>query len=202
MRRKTFDTLLSFGGVVLTVVLIVAGALLMWGHNFAQDNVKSQLAQQQINFPTATQLAHPDGKEVTPAMQKTLGRYAGQQVTTGPQARAYADDFIGVHLYNMPYHGVYSQVSAAASQQPTNTQLAALKTTTFQGTTLRGLLLEAYAFSEFGTIALVASIASFSLAAVMAVLTILGFWHLRRVSPSEEVLARTLHIDAPMASAV
>ncbi len=196
MRRKTFDTLLSFGGVVLTVVLIVAGALLMWGHNFAQSNVKSQLTQQQISFPTATQLAHPDGKEVTVAMQKTLGQYAGKQVTTGPEAKAYADDFIAVHLYNMPYHGVYSQVSSAAMEQPNNTQLAALKTTTFQGTTLRGLLLEAYAFSEFGTIAFIASIASFALAAVMAVLTVLGFWHLRRVNPSEEVLARTLNLPA------
>ncbi len=202
MRRKTFDTLLTCGGVVLTAVLIIAGALLMWGHNFAQSNVKSQLAQQQITFPTAAQLAHPDGKEVTAAMQKTLGQYAGQQLTTGPQAKAYADNFIGVHLYGMPYHGVYSQVSEASMAQPTNTKLATLKTTTFQGTTLRGLLLEAYAFSEFGNIAFIASIASFALAGIMAVLTILGFWHLRRVNPNEEVLARTLHIDAPMASAV
>jgi hypothetical protein len=44
MRRKTFDTILAFGGVVLTVVLVVAGALLLWGHNFANDNVRSQLA--------------------------------------------------------------------------------------------------------------------------------------------------------------
>ena len=202
MRRKTFDTLLTFGGVVLTVVLVVAGALLMWGHNFAQDNVHSQLAQQQITFPTATQLAHPDGKEITPAMQHTLGAYAGQQLTTGPQAKAYADDFIAVHLSHMPYNGVYSKVSAAAQADPTNTQLKGLQTSVFQGTTLRGLLLEAYAFSEFGTIALVASIASFVLAGIMAVLTILGFWHLRRVSPDEELLAKTLHVQTPAPSAV
>lgn len=198
MRRKTFDTLLSFGGVVLTVVLVVAGSLLMWGHNFAQSNVHSQLAQQEITFPTAAQLAHPDGKEITVAMQKTLGQYAGKPLTTGPEAKAYADDFIAVHLSGMPYHGVYSQVSAAAMAQPNNTQLAALKTTTFQGTTLRGLLLEAYAFSEFGTIAFVASIASFILAGIMALLTGLGFWHLRRVSPREEFLAQTLHLPQAM----
>ena len=199
MRRKTFDTLLTFGGVVLTIVLVVAGSLLLWGHNFAQSNVHDQLAQQQITFPTATQLAHPDGKEITASMQKTLGQYAGQQLTTGPQARAYANDYIGQHLYGMPYHGVYSQVSAAAMAQPNNTQLQALKTTTFQGTTLRGLLLEAYAFSEFGQIALVAAWASFALAIVMAVLSGFGFWHLRRVSPREEVLARTLHLPEPVA---
>lgn len=196
MRRKTFDTLLTFGGVVLTVVLVVAGSLLMWGHNFAQANVHNQLAQQEITFPTATQLAHPDGQEITTAMQKTLGQYAGKQLTTGPEAKAYADNFIAVHLYGMPMHGVYSQISAAAMAQPNNTQLQGLKTASFQGTTLRGLLLEAYGFSQFGSIAGVASIASFILAGVMALLTGFGFWHLRRVDPMEEFLARTLHLPA------
>ncbi|HET7522676.1 MAG TPA: hypothetical protein VFJ79_00885, partial [Acidimicrobiales bacterium] len=50
----------------------------------------------------------------------------------------------------------------------------------------RGLLLEAYAFWEIGQIALIASIASFVLAGVMLMLSGLGFWHLRRVSPQEE----------------
>lgn len=194
MRRKTFDTLLTLGGVVLTAVLIIAGALLLWGHNFAQANVHSQLAQQQITFPTPAQLAHPDGKEITVAMQHTLGQYAGKQLTTGPEAKAYADDFIAVHLYGMPYHGVYSAVSGASQAQPTNTQLKALSTTVFQGTTLRGLLLEAYAFSEFGTIALVASICSFILAALMGILSVLGLWHVRRVNPTEELLAHSLNL--------
>jgi hypothetical protein len=196
MRRKTFDTLLTFGGVVLTAVLLVAGVLLMWGHNFAQSDVHSQLAQQEITFPTASQLAHPDGKEITVAMQKTLGQYAGQPLTTGPEAKAYADDFIAVHLSEMPYHGVYSQVSAAAQAQPNNTQLKSLDSTVFQGTTLRGLLLEAYAFSEFGLIAQIASICSLILAGIMAILTGFGFWHLRRVSPREEFLAATLHLPS------
>jgi hypothetical protein len=196
MRRKTFDTLLTFGGVVLTAVLIVAGALLLWGHDFAQSNVHSQLAQQEITFPTAQQLAHPDGSEITATMQKTLGRYAGQALTTGPQAKAYADDFIAVHLSHMPYGGVYSKVSAAAQAQPNNAKLQGLRTTVFQGTTLRGLLLEAYAFSEFGLIAEVAAIASFILAGIMAILAGLGFWHLRKVNPSEELLSRALHYES------
>jgi hypothetical protein len=32
MRRKTFDTMLSFGRVVLTMVLAVAFVLLLWNH--------------------------------------------------------------------------------------------------------------------------------------------------------------------------
>jgi hypothetical protein len=189
MRRKTFDIVLTAGGFVVAVVLFVAGGMLLWGHNFANNEVHNQLAAQQIYFPTAQQLAHPDGKEITPAMQKTLGQYAGQQVLTGPQAKAYADNFINVHLSNMPYGGVYAKASAASQAAPNNTALKGEVQTIFQGTTLRGLLLEAYGFWMFGYIAGIASIISFVLGGVMLVLSCIGVWHLRRVSPEEEVFA-------------
>jgi hypothetical protein len=32
MRRRAFDTTLSFGRVVLTIVLVVAFVLLLWNH--------------------------------------------------------------------------------------------------------------------------------------------------------------------------
>lgn len=201
MRRKTFDMLLTAGGVVVTMVLVVAGVLLLWGHNFANDNVHSQLAQQQIFVPAAGSSAL-----ASPKIGPYMNRYAGQEVLSGPAAKAYADHFIAVHLSEMPYGGVYSKVSAAAMAAPKGsaqaTQLAATETTVFQGTTLRGLLLEAYAFWEMGQIALIAAIASFAAAGVMLVLSVLGILHLRRVNPKEEVLARTLHIDAPLATTV
>ncbi len=78
-------------------------------------------------------------------------------------------------------------MSAAAQQQPNNAQLKAEAATLFQGETLRGLLLEAYGFWELGQMALYAAIASFALAGVMLVLVILGYLHLRRVSPVEEL---------------
>src|SRR5579875_869224 len=188
MRRKTFDTLLAAGGVLLTVVLVVAGALLMWGHNFANDNVHSQLAEQQIFVP-----AKGSAALASPKIGPYMNRYAGQEVLSGPAAKAYADHFIAVHLSEMPYGGVYSKVSAAAMAAPKGsaqaTQLAATEATVFQGTTLRGLLLEAYGFWEMGQIALIAAITSFAAAAVMLLLSALGFWHLRRVNPNQEVLA-------------
>jgi hypothetical protein len=160
-RRRTFDLVLTLAGAVVTVVLIVAGALLFWGYSFANDNVHSQLAEQEIYFPTRAQLDHPDGKEVTAAMVPYLMPYAGQQVLTGAQAQAYADHFIAVHLSEMPYGGVYSKVSAASQAQPTNTALSAQ--------------------------AIVASIVSFCLAAVMAMLTLLGFVHWRRMAHEVDV---------------
>ena len=56
----------------------------------------------------------------------------------------------------------------------------------FQGTTLRGLLLEAYAFWTFGQIALCASMACFVLAGIMLVLMLFGLLHFRRVPADAE----------------
>src|ERR1700740_663769 len=107
MSRKVFDILTSAGGV--------AGGLLTWGHSFVNSNVHNQLAQQQIYFPPQAAFAHAKaGTEITPSMIPSVSQYAGQHVVTGPQAKAYADHFIAVHLSEMPYNGVYSKISAAA----------------------------------------------------------------------------------------
>jgi hypothetical protein len=198
MSRKVFDKLMSAGGVVIVVVLLVAGGLMTWGHSFVNSNVHDQLAMQQIYFPPKAAFAHPKpGTEITPSMIPSVSQYAGQQLLTGEQARVYANDFMAVHLSNMPYHGVYSKISAASMANPKNVQLAALKQTSFTGTTLRGLLLEAYAFSTIGTILLWGAIASFVLAAIMAMLVGLGFWHAHRVTEQEQLLA---HKPAPASS--
>jgi hypothetical protein len=161
----------------------------MWGYSFANSNVHNQLAQQDIVFPTRAEFAQAKpGTEITPGMLPYLLKYAGEPLTTGAQAEAYANHFIAVHLSEMPYGGVYAKVSNASRANPTNTTLAAEVTTSFQGTTLRGLLLEAYGFSEFAMIALWASIAAFVLAAVMALLVAFGFWHARRTPENAELL--------------
>lgn len=183
MRRKVFDILASLGGLIVAVTLIVAGGLAMWGYSFASSNVHDQLAQQQIVFPDKGSQAL-DSPQIGPY----LNQYAGQKLTTGAQAKAYADHFIAVHLSEMPYGGVYSQVSAASRANPKDAALAAEVQTSFQGTTLRGLLLEAYAFSVFATIAFWAGIAAFVLAALMLILVAFGFWHARRVPDTAEFL--------------
>ncbi len=188
MQRKFFDAIASSIGAVMVVVLVVAGALLMWGYSFANSNVHTQLAQQQIVFPPRAAFAHAQaGTEITSGMLPYLLKYAGQPLTTGPQAEAYADHFIAVHLSGMPYGGIYAKVNAASRANPTNAKLAGLVQASFQGTTLRGLLLEAYAFSEFGLTAYWAGIAAFALAGIMFLLVALGFWHARRTPETEEV---------------
>ena len=192
MRRKTFDLLASLAGILIVVMLAVAGGLAMWGYSFANSSVHTQLAQQQITFPAlgSTALASP---QIGPY----LNQYAGQQLTTGAQAEAYANHFIAVHLSEMPDNGVYSKVSAASIADPTNTALKAEVQTVFQGTTLRGLLLEAYAFSVFATIALWAAIASFFMALLMALLVGFGFRHARRTPEDTEFLTHRVPTPEP-----
>ena len=190
MRRRAFDILASGVGLVVVVVLVVAGALMLWGNNYVDSNVHNQLAEQQIFFPPKAAFAHPvAGSEITAAMIPSVSQYAGQELLTGAQAEAWAEHFIAIHLSEMPYGGVYSKISTAARAAPKNTQLAALEQTSFQGTTLRGLLLEAYGFSEMGTVLLWGAIASFVLAFVMLMLVGLGFRHARRTPPDAELLA-------------
>ena len=200
MSRKVFDLLTSTGGAVIVVVLVIAGGFLAWGHSFVNSNVHDQLAQQQIYFPPAAAFkAAKPGTEITPSMIPSVSQYAGQQLLTGQQAKVYANDFSKVHLSEMPYGGVYSKASAAAMANPKNAQLQTLVGTIFKGTTLRGLLLEAYAFSTVGTIMLYGAIAAFVSAAILAVLVGLGFWHASRTAPEKDLLPQTKSEPIPAA---
>ena len=190
MRRRAFDILASGVGLVVVAVLIVAGALALWGNSYVNSNVHNQLAEQQIFFPPKVAFAHPmPGTEITSAMIPSVSQYAGEQLLTGAQAEAWADHFIAIHLSEMPYHGVYAAISTAARAKPKDTALAALEQTSFQGTTLRGLLLEAYGFSKIGSVLLAGAIAAFILAFIMSILVGLGFRHARLTLPEAELLA-------------
>jgi hypothetical protein len=178
------DALLTAGGLVVAATLVIAGGLLMWAHSFVDSNVHSQLAQQQVFFPPAGSDALA-GPQIAPYLDK----YAGQQLTTGPQAKAYADHFIKVHLAESGGGLTYAQLSDKSRANPKDTALADQVQTAFRGETLRGLLLNAYAFGKMGQIAMVAAFAAFAGAGLMLLLSLLGFWHLRRVPRDQEVLS-------------
>ena len=192
MKRRTFDAILTLVGLGITVFLIVAGSLGLWAYNFANSNVHNQLAQQQITFPPAAAFQNAKvGTEITPSMIPVISQYAGQQLSTGKQAEAYADHFIAVHLQEIGGGKTYAQLSDEAMALPKGsagyTATEAKVQTVFQGTTLRGLLLEAYAFWQMGQIALYAAIACFALALVMLIFTVFGFVHWRRTPEDAEI---------------
>jgi hypothetical protein len=193
MRRRTFDILMATAGLFLAVTLVAAGGLLTWAHTFIGNEVHTQLAAQQIYFPAANSPA------VAAPQFAAMRPYGGQQLTTGAQAEVYADHFIANHLKVIGGGKTYAQLSAEAIAQPGNAKVAAQADTVFKGETLRGLLLNAYAFGTMGTIAGIAALAAFIAAVVMLILSALGLMHARRTPADSEILgSRTTRTTEPV----
>ncbi|HEU5355085.1 MAG TPA: hypothetical protein VFU65_11510 [Actinocrinis sp.] len=121
--------------------LLIAGPIMIGVGVSGQHQVTDQLKAQQITFPA-------NAKSGLPAAQ---AGYAGQQVTTGAQAKAFSD-MIETHIKEATGGKTYSQVSGeylTASANKTTpaatlTKLSGLRQTAFMGESLRGSLLSAY----------------------------------------------------------
>jgi hypothetical protein len=165
---RTVPTLVIIGSV-LFLLLSVGGGLLLWGSGFANDMVHSQLKDQKISFPAKGSPAL-DPKEF-PGLQ----RYAGQSVDNGPKAKAYADQFIKVHLSQVAGGKTYSEVSEESRANPKDEKLSGQVQTLFRGETLRGLLLYAWGWSVVAAIAGYAGIAALLGALAVLLALVIGF---------------------------
>jgi hypothetical protein len=182
MRRRSLDKILSVSGLIVALVLAVAGGLLLWGASFARGTVTSELTAQKISFSADAQTLPPD-----------LQQYAGMQVTDGPLAYAYSD-LINTHLRGVAGGKTYSEVSEEwIAGGRTDNDLQAQRTTLFMGETLRGLLLNSYAFWTFGTIALIAGCGALVAAVLLLVLSVLGFRHLAH-TPEDAAIFEPAHV--------
>ena len=182
MRRKSFDAIASATGLVVAAVLLTASGLLFWANSFIDDNVRTQLTAQKIFMPKAGSEQLND-----PLVKPYLSKYAGQQVTDGAQARAFADHYIKVHLDKSTGGRTYSELSTASRQDPTNAELQGLVQTSFRGETLRGMLLNAYAFWQMGQVALIAAWVALGTGAALVLLAVMGLIHMRRTSYDVDV---------------
>ncbi len=136
-------------------ILVFCAGFLFWGNSFIHNQITTELTAQQIYFPAANSQAIA----ALPAADATaMNVYGGQQLTTGEQSKVYANSFIGVHLSEVAGGQTYSQMSAKAQANPTDTKIAGQVNTLFKGETLRGLLLNAYGWWTIGTYALYAAI--------------------------------------------
>lgn len=159
-------------GLIAIVLLVVAGGLTWKANSFAESNVKTQLSQQKIFFPTKNS---PEIKALPAVDQVQMDKYAGQQLVNGEQAKVYANNFIAYHLSKVADGKTYAQVSTEALANPSNAQLKAEEATLFQGETLRGMLLgDGYSYWTFGEVAGWTSIIAFVCAVVVAVLVLIG----------------------------
>jgi hypothetical protein len=197
MNRRSFDSLLSWVGALLVVVFVTAGFLLNWGYSFANTTVHDQLANQQIFFPKAGSPGF-DAKTY-PVLQQ----YSEMQMTSGQQAADYANFYIAEHVKFINAGKTYAATSGesraaggaataadaaslaapkdlglAAAAKDADAKAATLRGQTdslFKGETLRGMLLNAFAFWKIGQIAHFASLGAYAAALLMFVLTAIGF---------------------------
>lgn len=174
MQRRTFDILLSSAGLIMAGVLLVAGGLLTWASSFVEGQVYDQLSDQNITMPSGDAIAAPQ--------YEPLREYAGEPLTTGDHAYAFAEYYIKNHLGDRTYAELGDDIRAANADgdEELAAELTIERETAFKGETLRGMLLFGYAFATMGTIAGWAAIASFIGAALMLVLSVLGLVHARR----------------------
>ena len=176
MDRKGWDQLVSTAGAVLAIALLVLGSLAIYGGNFGRQNVRDRLEPQKITFPPL--------EAMTPEEKADVGEFAGEQVTTGPQAEAFAR-YIGGHLTEVNEGATYSETSAAAREEGLDPETAAdlqIKADTlFKGETLRAILLNGYGWWTASTIALYAGYTMIAIGILFAILAVLGFRHARRV---------------------
>jgi hypothetical protein len=129
-----------------------------------------------------------------------LSKWAEMQVTTGEMAKDYSDLYIWEHMKASSIALVgepatYSEVSGmymglvrgGSTDTERIAQLGDLRQTLFMGNTLRGMLLEAYAFGTMGTIAGYGAIAALLGGILMLVLTLAGLIHIRRTPESATI---------------
>jgi ABC-type multidrug transport system fused ATPase/permease subunit len=180
MKRSALDRLVSWIGLTLAVVLLAAGALLAVASTFVTGQVTSQLSAQKVTMPTKEAYGSLD-----PADQAALEPYAGQPMTTGAQAEAFANHYIAAHLKAIGGGKTYEEISGEFIKMTKDpnanaeemAKLGQTRQTMFMGETLRSILLTAYAFSTMALIMGIAAIAAFVGSVVLFVLAILGFRH-------------------------
>ena len=179
MNRSTLDKLISSTGLIVAIVLLAASGVLFYASNFIHGQVHDNLVSEKIMFPKTSDAGF---QKLAQEDKDALAPYAGQQLLTGAQAEAFANHYIAAHLQAIGGGKTYSELSAESMKNPTDTALAGKVQTVFRGETLRGILLNAYAFDTMATVARLAAIGALIAGIVLTVLAFLGFAHAQKAT--------------------
>jgi hypothetical protein len=205
MKRRTLDLAFSVGGLLFGGLILVLGLVLQNQANFAENYVKDQLGQQQIEF-TAVDYLHGEQDDAP-----CLVEFAGTQLDSGKKSECYANEYIAYHLatgateagyegttyatIGAVQRGLGAEIQAAKDAGKDTTELDAsltsvnaLRETMFKGETLRGLLLTTYGFSIFGERAALAATICFIAAALLVILSLAGLIHFK-MTPADKVVS-------------
>lgn len=180
--------------VTLAIGALVLGGIALGVGLFVQDNIRGELASQQIAFPAEDALS--DEERAIPGIVEN----AGLPVTTGNQAQIYSE-YIGLHVRESAeaagypgaayatLGGVQRQLRAAVAAateagdeealEEAEAELASvtsLRNTTLTASTLRGTLLSAYGWDNVAT----GIIAAGAVILVLAVIFFVLFFYERR----------------------
>jgi uncharacterized RmlC-like cupin family protein len=191
--RTLVRWLVAFTGLAM----LVAGPVMIGVGFSGQHQVTDQLKAQQITFPA-------NAKAGLPAAQ---AGYAGQTVTTGPQAKAFSD-MIETHIKEATGGMTYSQVSGKymaamankSTPAATTAALAGERQTAFMGESLRGSLLSAYQAWEVTYLVIGLGVAFTGIGAVTllaACVTIAGDRRTRQASAAEAADKDDLAVVVP-----
>lgn len=194
--RAALDRLISWTGILLALILLVAGGLLTWASMFIGDQVDQQLSDQEIVMPTEEAIDADEA--LTDEDRDALREFAGEPLDNGPKAKAYADNYILRHMEAATGGETYNSLGAVqreACADPESEECAqvnAQRDTAFKGNTLRGLLLYGYAFATMGTIAGYAAIGAFVGAVLLLILAGLGMRHAKRAEEERKAGVTTV----------
>ncbi len=168
--------------------MIALGVVAIVGGSYSHQVVRDQLGPQKIYFPE-------------PAEYPNLKSYAGEQVTTGAQAKAYAEDQLGPDMTKIAGGKTYAQVSdewIAGGMK--NEKLAGERTTLFMGETLKGLLLNAWGWAQIGSIAILAGILLILLGGLLFLLPMANWWLSVRPERRRSAASRVSTVAPPAGS--
>lgn len=175
---------------VFAVVLVLVGAGALIGGNFAHSFITGQLGQEKISMPSQEGIDALSDTE----SQEILSKWIDQPLTTGPQAKAFADNYIYQHMMAASDGRTYEEVSGEYTKLSKDenadadevASLGQLRQTLFMGDTLRGMLLNAYGWWLIGSIAIYVGVGAIIGGVILAVL---GWGVFRTKKPAVEPAA-------------
>jgi hypothetical protein len=188
--------------LTLGIGALVVGGIALGLGRFIQDNIRNELAAQQITFTAEEGLS--DAERAIPGIVEN----AGQPLTTGNQARVYSE-YIGLHMRESAEEAGYPGAAYAtlggaqrewkaavaeatesgdeAAIEEAQAQLTAvtnLRNTLLTGSNLRGNLLSAFGWDNVATGVSAAGVAGLVLAVVFFVLFVYE-WRRGHLPPTE-----------------
>jgi hypothetical protein len=146
--------LLRLGGYAAGVILIGFGVATIAIGIAGKSTVEDELSQEKIvgSPDMSPEGIAPGIEEAKLSVDAPDCDVAEESITNGSEARCFAR-YMRIHALESSGGLTYAELSAKSRANPDNAELAGQVATAFKGETLRGLLLNAYAFDKMGQIA-------------------------------------------------